>query len=169
MSWIGISPDEMKSYTKYINRQQPGYCGSYATAGLIHYALRQQGLSFEAILEALEEPIEKRFPYRGSLPWDIIWTLRELVTGSAYDVHWRLFSEMAVKESLSGKNPLPVIVGTMHPFSTYGNHWLLVYAYQEKSRNSLIYRAWDNHGKHAVEIPASQTTLGIYLTRGNFQ
>lgn len=164
--WQGLDSSDFRPYRRFINRQLPGICGSYAASVLVHYYARQVyqlDLNLQDLLAVLEASIDGRFPYPGSFPWDIVHGLNQFldIGGPA---RWTLFSESAVFKSLAADRPLPVIVGTSRLFcSPYGNHWVLVYGYGYGEAGKLYYRCYDNHGRYQAKIPASQTTVGIYL------
>lgn len=168
--WHGIEPKNMRPYRRYINREKPGFCGSYSAAVLVHYTIKHDRgyeLKMEGLLEAFKSRIDRNVLYKGSYVWDIVKTLEAFfMKDDDYHVNWHLVSESQVVEQLSKDKPLPLIVGTMKFLgSKYGNHWVLVYGYGYNSVGKLFYRAWDNHGKNQAIIAASQTLPCIWIER----
>ncbi|UUX33837.1 dihydrolipoamide dehydrogenase [Fundicoccus culcitae] len=166
--WHGLSMTEMKVYQPYVNRIKPGICGSYATAALIHYFIQKQynhSLNIADLIKILEPMIEYRYPYKGTLPWDLKAGINQLLPKEIpYQARYHLISNPIVLEQLSNENPLPVIVGTARILGNhYGNHWVLVYAYGYNNEGKLFYRAYDNHGRIGAVIPASQTFAAVWL------
>ncbi|XJS10098.1 dihydrolipoamide dehydrogenase [Aerococcaceae bacterium WGS1372] len=167
--WIGINPNIMRPYRKYINNEKPGYCGTYTVAVLLHYKMIQDyqvDLSMEELLGALKPLIDGRYFYKGTYPWDLTQGLRDFIDTEDYEAKWHLISNPIVVEQLSKKEANPVIVGTTKLLgSRYGNHWLVVYAYGYNDKGQLFYKAYDNHGKINSVIAASQTMAAVWLER----
>lgn len=167
--WQGINSKEMFPYRKYVNRELPGYCGTYSVAALVHFVIQQDrdyDLSVERLIQALKPRIDGRYIYKGTYPWDLIAGLKELMASEHYYPRWHLISNPIVVRELKKTTPYPVIVGTTKAFgSKYGNHWVLVYAFGYNEAGQLFYKAYDNHGKINAVIPASQTTAAIWLER----
>ncbi len=169
IEWHGISSSEMTFYRKYINRQLPGYCGTYVSAALIHYMVhsqRQYQLSMPKLLSALKGVIDLRLPYIGTYARDLVMGLNKLLSDDEYQAHWQYHRHRLIIDKLSEPNPLPVIVGTLSLLgSSYGNHWLLAYAFGYDARGKLYYKCYDNHGKIDAIIPASQIAVMVWLER----
>lgn len=167
--WVGISPKSMRQYRQYINKEKPGYCGTYTAAALLHFKVvqdRQLNLSMNELLDVLKPLVDGRYFYRGTYPWDLTKGLIDLIGNETYQAKWYLISNPVVVEQLSKQEPNPVIVGTTKFLgSRYGNHWLLVYAYGYNDQGQLFYKAYDNHGKINAVIAASQTMAAVWLDR----
>lgn len=165
--WIGISPKEMRQYRQFINREKPGYCGTYTAAALLHYRMLQDlqlDLSMEELLKVLKPLIDGRHFYKGTYPWDLTKGMLDVVGSEGYQAKWHLISNPVVVEELSKDPANPVIVGTTKVLgSRYGNHWVLVYAYGYNNQGKLFYKAYDNHGKINSVIAASQTMAAVWL------
>lgn len=167
--WTGIDQKLMKSYRKHINRELPGFCGTFSVAALVHYVIqqdRQISLSMDNLISALKPRIDGRFFYKGTYPWDLIGGLKDLMNSEGYYPRWHLISNPIVTSRLNQESPYPIIVGTTKAFgSKYGNHWLVVYAFGYNDAGQLFYKAYDNHGKINAVIPASQTMAAVWLER----
>ncbi len=169
IQWHGIPTKEMRPYRKYINRELPGYCGTYVSAVMIHYMVqsqRQYSLSMPLLLSALKGVVDLRLPYIGTYARDLVSGMNELLDEDIYQAHWRYHHRGFIQEKLNNTSPLPIIVGTLSLFgSSYGNHWLLAYAYGYNSDGKLYYKCYDNHGKIDAVIPASQLAVIVWLER----
>lgn len=159
----------MRLYRKFINKEQPGYCGTYTSAALLHYKMaddRQLDLSMTELLQVLKPLVDGRYFYKGTYPWDLTKGLTDLIGEDQYRARWHLISNPIVVEQLSKESANPVIVGTTSILGNrYGNHWVLVYAYGYNDKGQLFYKAYDNHGKINAVIAASQTMAAVWLER----
>lgn len=167
--WVGIESQAMKNYRPFINRELPGFCGSFASAALVHYVIfkdRDFEFSMDELISAIKPKVDGRHFYLGTYPWDLTAGLAELLEDDNYKSKWHIISDPIVTKKLAQDNPYPVIVGTTKAFgSKYGNHWVLVYAYGYNDSGQLFYKAYDNHGKYNAVIPASQTMAAVWLER----
>ncbi|MGY3724245.1 hypothetical protein SAMN05421767_10449 [Granulicatella balaenopterae] len=173
LEWIGINEDYFKCYQSYINREAPGYCGSYSAAALTHYILKNiehlEEVSMEKLLQTYRLMMEDVLLYPGTYLWDIARGLKEvLVKGFGYQIKSHIFCEKVVVEQLSKKDPLPVIVGTVAVLgSPYQNHWVVAYAYAKDSSGKLWFKIYDNHGHYKAIIPAIQTLRCCYVEKSS--
>lgn len=170
--WEGIEPSKFQQYRKYINKELPGYCGTYTAAALINYTIqedRQTDIPMESLLKALKAVIDLNLPYKGTYPWDLTYGLNKLLKDDqTYKARWHILSDPIVKKELNSKkaDPLPVIVGTNKLLgSRYLNHWVLAYQFGYNEEGKLFYRVYDNHGRTQAVIPASQTLAAVWLER----
>lgn len=166
--WHGLPMAAMKPYQKYVNRIKPGICGSYASAALIHYFVQEKyghQVDMDKLIKVLKPLIEDRYPYRGTFPWDLKSGINDFVPKPlSVKTRYHLISNPIVLDQLNKENPLPVIVGTSRILgNSYGNHWVLVYAYGYNEEGQLFYRAYDNHGRIGAVIPASQTLAAVWI------
>lgn len=167
-TWQGLEPKDFRQYRKFVNRIEPGICGTYASAALVHQVVQRErnyDLDMEQLLKVLEPVIDEAPWYKGTFAWDLVRGLNQLFSeDGSYRARYHLISNPVVVRELDKVNPLPVIVGTTRLFgSSYGNHWLLVYAYGYTDNGQLFYRAYDNHGRTQAVIPASQTLACVWL------
>lgn len=170
--WIGLKPTRFKKYQKWINREKPGICGTYVSAALLHDTFMNQynvDVSKEKLLAGLRAVVDDRFPYRGTFPWDLRLGLSYVVKDiPELSAKMSFISERKVVELLNREEPIPVAVGTAKLFdSKYKNHWLLVYAYGYNKEGKLYFKAYDNHGKYAAIVPASQTIGCVWIEKTN--
>ena len=169
--WQGIVEDDFKCYQPYINREAPGYCGSYSAAALTHYILTNiEGLeqvSMERLITSYRAMLEDVLIYPGTYLWDVKRGLRVILgKGFEYQVKSAIFCEKVVVEQLSKSEPLPVIIGTVGALgSSYQNHWAVAYAYARDSSGKLWFKIYDNHGKYKAVIPAIQTMRCCFVEK----
>lgn len=168
--WQGITPKNIRPYRKYVNREKPGFCGTYTAAVLVHYTIKHDRgyeLDMDKLITAFKPRIDQNPLYKGSYIWDIVKALQDFFAeDDSYQIKWHLVSESQALGQLKKESPLPLIVGTMKFLgSKYGNHWVLVYGYGYNEDGKLFYRAWDNHGKNQAIIAASQTLPCVWIER----
>lgn len=167
--WHGIPQNKMVPYRRYINREKPGFCGTYSAAALIHYMVKHErdyDMDMMRLLSALEGRIDRRGIYDGTYPFDVVNGLNDLLVDDEYLAHVRYRHRQLIIDELSKEEPLPVIIGTLSLFgSKYGNHWLLAYGYGYNENGQVFYKCYDNHGRISAVIPASQVGIVIWLER----
>lgn len=166
--WTGLKPTRFNKYRSWINNQKPGICGTYVSAVLLHDVyLHTYGLNVSktSLLTGLKTVIDETFAYRGTFPWDL-WHGLNVVLKYNPDYHARMsfIPDKKVVELLDRPDPLPVAVGTARLLgSSYKNHWVVVYAYGYDPNGKLYFKAYDNHGRSAAILPASQTFGCVWL------
>lgn len=167
VTWIGIDEQEMRPYQSYVNRKNPGICGAYAAAVLTDIVAKKMGVGIPDVATLIgdyEPIIEQLLPYPGSYYWDVQRGLNRFWKSAGVKSHFSLFSERVVCKLLNQQ--VPVIVGTSRLLgNSYGNHWVVVYAYAMDSHGKLWYKAYDNHGSIHAVIPAVQTLGAIWLSK----
>lgn len=166
--WIGIKPSCFMKYKGWINRHNPGICGTYCTSVLLHDAIYQKtkiSLSKEVLLAGMKTVVDDVMPYRGTFFWDLAHGLRRMLSHTKlWHVRMGILTERIVPSVLGSDNPKPVIVGTTKYLnSSYNNHWLVVYSYGYNEEGKLYFRGYDNHGRYKAIIPASQTIGCVWL------
>lgn len=167
--WQGIPQKDMVPYRRYVNREKPGFCGTYSAAALIHYLVKHQRnheIDMMRLLSALEGKIDRRSIYDGTYHFDVVNGLNDLLADDEYQAHVRYRHRKLIIDELSKEAPLPVIIGSLSLFgSKYGNHWLLAYSYGYNEDGQLFYKCYDNHGRINAVIPANQVGIAIRLER----
>lgn len=167
-AWTGIKASRFSKYRSWINDQKPGICGSYVSAVLLHDLYKQQygkDLSRTSLIEGLRSVIDETFGYRGTFPWDLKHGLNVVLKGNSdYNAKLSFIPDKVVVDLLSRANLMPIAVGTARLLgSPYHNHWVLVYAYGYNDDGKLFFKAYDNHGKSAAILPASQTFGCVWI------
>lgn len=164
--WIGISEERFKAYQNW--RTPSGYlCGTYAASVLLAYyqdyidekivpkTIRQknswQGQTLSHFLQAFIQPYD--FP---TTSLQVSHGLSKYFTMERLPLRARMTLiggwQRAVKRIDEGK---PVIVGVLKVLgSTYGNHWVVAYAYMETSEGKRFLKVHDNWGNYDQVIPA---------------
>ena len=168
--WTGLNPAAFREYRTWKNTENPGICGTYVSGALLHYLFKEEfdeKLEKETVIEGLRFPVDGALPYKGTFPWDL---KRGLDVALKKIPGWKtkigMIPDLAVVNELSKRNPLPIAVGTTSVLgSPYKNHWLLVYAFGYNDDGKLFFKAYDNHGRHAAIVPASQTFGFVKLVR----
>jgi len=168
--WHGLKPGAFRPYRQWINKENPGICGTYVSSALLHYLYRTQygeEISKDSLIEGLRFQIEKALPYKGTFPWDLKRGLNmALKKVPEWHAKMGFIPDVHVVKELSKENPLPVAVGTTAVLgSPYKNHWILVYAYGRNKEGKLFFKGYDNHGWHTAVVPASQTFGCVWLSR----
>ncbi|WP_051912444.1 hypothetical protein [Carnobacterium funditum] len=167
-NWTGLSSARFSEYRSWINNKKPGICGSYVCAVLLHDLYKQQygkPLSKTILMDGLKSIVDETFAYRGTFPWDLRHGLNLALKGNPnYFAKMSFIPDNKVVELLNKSNPIPIAVGTARLLgSSYQNHWVLVYAYGYNEEGKLFFKAYDNHGKSAAILPASQTFGCVWL------
>lgn len=167
-SWTGLKATRFSQYRSWINNKKPGVCGSYVCAVLLHDLYKHQyekDLSKTVLMDGLKSVIDEMFGYPGTFPWDLRYGLNFVLKDNPdYDARMSFIPDKIVVEMLNKPDPMPVAVGTARLLgSPYKNHWVLVYAYGYNKDGKLYFKAYDNHGKSAAILPASQTIGCIWL------
>ncbi|KAA9232508.1 MULTISPECIES: hypothetical protein [Aerococcus] len=165
--WKGLDPKAFNRYRSWKNSSNPGICGSYCCSVLVHYhTLKDTGVDLDkdTLVAGFKEIVDDKRPYRGSFIWDIALALSMFCENMPYQVKAGLLTEINLPD-LIDQGYGPFIVGLQKPLkSSYGNHWIVVYAYKYNPAGQLIYLAYDNQGRSQVEVPASQSLTYCYLT-----
>ncbi|MFV0557869.1 MAG: hypothetical protein ACK5MW_04435 [Enterococcus sp.] len=164
--WIGISATQFKKYQDW--KTPAGYlCGTYASAVLLAYY--NDHLDEEMIPRHVRYPNSRR---PGALP-DILRGYIQplglptlgLQVGhgisqyfASYKLPYRARTttigawQRSTKRIRAGK---PVILGLLKVLgSSYGNHWVVAYAYLETASGERFYKIHDNWGEYQKVIPA---------------
>lgn len=166
--WTGLPSSRFRKYRGWINKENPGVCGTYCSAVLLHDAVYQKSrknLNKQILLKGMQSVVDGFMPYKGTFIWDLAYGLKKMLKNiSFWKVRVGFIPEKIIPTILGGKYPTPIIVGTtLFLNSAYKNHWLLVYAYGYNSKGKLYFKAYDNHGKFDAIVPASQTINCIWL------
>ncbi|AMB93338.1 dihydrolipoamide dehydrogenase [Aerococcus sanguinicola] len=166
--WQGLPADRFAKYRSWINREEPGICGSYVTAALVHdRVLADTGRALDPgrLLGASQELVDDKHLHKGTFIWNIYSGLDSLLGPQGYRVKVGLFSEVKVPDLMAAGYG-PFIVGTAGLLgSPYGNHWLLAYAYRYNDQGDLEFRCYDNHGQSQAVLPAKYCFSYAYLER----
>lgn len=166
--WHGLKPSRFAKYRSWINSGNPGICGTYCSAVLVHDAVLHKykhSLDKDTLLAGLLTVVDEFLPYKGTFFWDVQHGLKSLLADIPdWTVKAGLITEKIVPALLDRPDPVPVIVGTTRLFnSKYKNHWVVVYAYGYNEDGKLFYKAYDNHGRYQAILPASQTIGCVWL------
>ncbi|MGB3159843.1 MAG: dihydrolipoamide dehydrogenase [Carnobacterium sp.] len=170
LSWTGLKSARYNKYRSWINNKKPGICGSYVCAVLLHDLYQHQygrDLTKERLLNGLKAVIDDTLAYKGTFPWDLRHGLNYVLKDNPdYSAKMHFVPDNKVVELLDKPDPIPVAVGTARILgSPYKNHWVLVYAYAYDREGKLFFKAYDNHGKSAAVLPASQTFGCVWLEK----
>lgn len=172
IQWKGLSEKRFQKYRPWINRENPGQCGTYVSAVLLDdYLRREKDIKFtkKRLLEGLRSVVDDLMPYKGTFYWDLTYGLNYMLKGiPEVKAKYHLIPDKKVVEILEGENPNPVIVGTLGLLnSSYKNHWVVAYAYGYDEAGDLFFKCYDNHGQYRAVIPASQTFACVWLEEKN--
>ncbi|MHC5269615.1 hypothetical protein ACYSNO_10585 [Enterococcus sp. LJL98] len=163
--WHGLPEERFKTYRHWITPK--GYlCGTYASIVLLAY---YQDFIDESLIPAFIRRKNSRevqplasflqlFIQRQGLPtvaWQVAHGLSRFFHYQQNPLRGRATMlggwQRVVKRIDQGK---PVIVGVNRLLgSTYGNHWLVAYAYLETPSGKRYLKVHDNWGNHAAVIP----------------
>lgn len=166
--WIGLPSSRFRKYRGWINKVNPGVCGTYCSAVLLHDAIYQKNkvnLNKQTLLNGMQSVVDGFMPYKGTFIWDLAYGLKKMLRDTSFwNVKTGLIPDKIIPAILGSEHPVPVIVGTtLFLNSAYKNHWLLVYAFGYNSTGKLYFKAYDNHGKFDAVVPASQTMNCVWL------
>lgn len=164
--WIGLSEEQ---FFRYKNWTTPsGYlCGTYASAVFLAYY--QDYMDFKIIPSTIRKPRQKdnqllvrhlqRYIQPHGLPtlsWQVAHGISRFTQRA--DTEYRARATMlggwqrACKRINQGQ---PVILGILKVLgSTYGNHWVVAYAYSETRDGKRFFKVHDNWGSYNRVIPA---------------
>lgn len=165
--WIGLESRDFYPYRHWITPS--GYlCGTYAAATLLAYyqdhidptilpvSLRQPGSpDGQTLVDFLHLTVQPHgLP---TLPFQVAHGMGRLfrLFQRPYRARTTQFGgwQRVTKRLQAGK---PVILGLMKAKgSTYGNHWVVAYAYQETAAGERYFKVHDNWGGYDQVIPAS--------------
>lgn len=166
--WQGLPTERFAKYRRWINREEPGICGSYVTAVLVHDRVFEdtgQNLDKDLLLGASQELVDDNHLHKGTFIWNIYSGLDSLLGPQGYRVRLGLFPEVHVPKLMQAGYG-PFVLGTAGLLgSPYGNHWLLAYAYRYNDQGDLEFRCYDNHGKSQAILPAKYGFAYAYLER----
>lgn len=163
--WHGLPEERFKAYRHWTTPK--GYlCGTYASSVLLAYyqdyideglipafIRRKHNRDVRALANFLQLFIQRHgFP---TLAWQVAHGLSSYFSHNQIKLRGRATIlggwQRAVKRIDQGK---PVIVGVNQLLgSTYGNHWVVAYAYQETIEGERFFKVHDNWGNHAAVIP----------------
>lgn len=174
--WVGL-PEER--FEKYQNWKTPsGYlCGTYATAVLLaYYQDYRQEFTLPERIRVKDSPDESVLidllrayiqPLgMPTIPLQVSQGLSRFLKamGEAQCARGTLLGswQRATKRIRQGK---PVLVGLLKGLgSTYGNHWVVAYAYFESTTGERYYKVHDNWGNAKKIIPVSWTNGTVSLS-----
>lgn len=165
--WIGIPEERFARYRHW--KTPSGYlCGTYATAVFLAYyqdyidkeilsekLRRKNTTQNQPLVDMLQVMIQRHgLP---TLPLQVGHGLSKFF--DFYKLPYRARTttfggwHRAVKRIDQGK---PVVIGLLKGLgSTYGNHWVVAYAYKETADGKRYLKVHDNWGNHHKVIPAS--------------
>ncbi|HCE13300.1 C39 family peptidase [Enterococcus sp.] len=166
-TWQGIPEERFRLYRQWVTPS--GYlCGTYAAAVFLAYY--QDHIDASIIPQAFRKKNQRDLtavtaflrlviqPHGlPTISWQVAHGL------SRYFAHFQLPYrgratmvggwQRACKRIDQGK---PVIIGILKPLgSTYGNHWVVAYAYLENDKGERFFKVHDNWGNYRKVIPAS--------------
>ncbi|HCS30294.1 MAG: hypothetical protein ACTH87_00645 [Enterococcus italicus] len=164
--WHGIAQERFKRYEKWINTDGQ-LCGSYAAAVFLAYLqdyeppfhlprfVRQMdsadGENLVHYLRLFIQPLGL-----ATIPLQVSWGISRFCRYVDQPYWARLTPiggwERTVKRIDQG---LPLIVGLNKKLgSTYGNHWVVAYAYGEDQTGKRWVKVHDNWGNYRAVVPA---------------
>lgn len=176
-SYTGISETRFTRYNNWINHNST--CGTYATAILLAYlddyvnnkyvpasVRTQNSTSPGTLINVLTPLIDGRTNYTGTYPDDLYMGTRQYFInyGISY-VHDFGGSTFSTAKTVinSGR---PIVIGLLQALgSSYGNHWVTAYQYEDGSLLNDYYKVIDNHGNYHAIISVGWT-YGFYKITG---
>ena len=165
--WHGIDSERFKRYRHW--KTPKGYlCGTYAASVLVAYyqdyldetmvptfIRRKNSRDVQTLASVLQIFVQ----YHGlpTISWQVAHGLSRFFSYYDYPISGRATYlggwQRAVKRIDQGK---PVIIGVNRFFgSTYGNHWVVAYAYLEDEQGNRFFKVHDNWGSHEANIPVN--------------
>lgn len=165
--WHGLDAARFKRY-RYWTTPQGYLCGTYAASVLLAYyqdyvddtmipafIRRKNATNVQTLASVLQLFIQKHGLPTVSL--QVAHGLSSFFRFYDYPMSGRATYvggwQRAVKRISEGK---PVIVGVNRLLgSTYGNHWVVAYAYMEDESGKRFLKVHDNWGNHEANIPVS--------------
>lgn len=164
--WTGLDEQRFRTYKSWINKGNPGICGTYCAAVLTHFTVLRDTnhwMSKSGLIDAFKKVVDDYHLHSGTFYWNVEAGLNMVFNYENYRAKSGLVPDIEVPK-LIDQYQSPVIVGTLKWLgSTYKNHWLLVYAYAYDEQNDLYFKAYDNHGRYNAVIPTKQTNAYVYL------
>lgn len=164
--WTGLDEKTFRPYKSWINKGSPGICGTYCAAVLTHFTVLRDTnhwMAKDKLIAAFKKVVDDYHLHRGTFYWNVEAGLNSIFNFENYRAKSGLLPDIEVPK-LIDRYQSPVIVGTLKYLgSAYKNHWLLVYAYAYDEMNELYFKAYDNHGRYNVVIPAKETNAYVYL------
>lgn len=164
--WHGLPEERFKAYRYW--RTPEGYlCGTYASSVLLAYYqdyidetiiptfIRQKKTTDVKTLAAFLQLFIQRHGLPTIAP-QVAHGLSRFFSYNSKNIRGRATMiggwQRAIKRINQGK---PVIIG-INQFlgSTYGNHWVVAYAYMETAAGERYFKVHDNWGGYQVQIPA---------------
>lgn len=164
--WHGLPEERFKAYRNW--RTPRGYlCGTYAASVLLAYYqdyvdeqmipsfIRQKKATDGATLAAFLQLFIQRYGMP-TIAFQVAHGVSSFLGRYQQNVRSRATMiggwQRAVKRIDQGK---PVIIGLNKLCgSTYGNHWVVAYAYKETATGERYFKVHDNWGSYCAVIPA---------------
>ncbi|UJF16504.1 hypothetical protein LZ578_05210 [Jeotgalibaca sp. MA1X17-3] len=78
--WIGLPSSRFRKYRGWINKVNPGICGTYSSAVLLHDAVYQKtkrSLKRDSLLKGMQTVVDDFMPYKGTFIWDVAYGLKK--------------------------------------------------------------------------------------------
>lgn len=173
--WHGLPEERFELYQNW--RTPSGYlCGTYAASVLLAYY--QDYLDSAVIPRYIRQKLSgdgetlanflRLFVQRYGLPtiaWQVAHGISCFFNHHGYPVQARATMiggwQRSVKRIDQGK---PLIIGLNQLLgSTYGNHWVVAYAYMETSQGERYLKIHDNWGNYRAVIPAKWVNATVSL------
>ena len=173
--WHGLPEERFELYQNW--RTPSGYlCGTYAASVLLAYY--QDYLDSAVIPRYIRQKLSgdgetlanflRLFVQRHGLPtiaWQVAHGISCFFKHHGYPVQARATMiggwQRSVKRIDQGK---PLIIGLNQLLgSTYGNHWVVAYAYMETSQGERYLKIHDNWGNYRAVIPAKWVKATVSL------
>lgn len=164
--WQGIDETKFYPYRRWINTKG-SLCGSYAAAVLLaYYQDHRTELTLpQYIRKPFDEEVENLVSYLRLFiqPFGFSTVALQVSSGISNFCHyvgetlWARSTPVGgitrIKKRLDQQKP--VIVGLNRLLgSTYGNHWVVAYAYRLDEQGACFLKVHDNWGDYRKEIPA---------------
>lgn len=173
--WHGLPEERFELYQNW--RTPSGYlCGTYAASVLLAYY--QDYLDSAVIPRYIRQKLSgdgetlanflRLFVQRHGLPtiaWQVAHGISCFFNHHGYPVQARATMiggwQRSVKRIDQGK---PLIIGLNQLLgSTYGNHWVVAYAYMETNQGERYLKIHDNWGNYRAVIPAKWVNATVSL------
>lgn len=184
--WIGISSQDFKLYTDWINRD--GTCGMLSATVLLAYY--QDQIESHIVHRRLREPFSKEYQtlyevmltyvktlmIQGTIAPDITIGLNRYFRDYGvntklnyeFKARFKLLTTFGIMRALlDSKVPKPGIVGLFKWLGSpknYLNHWVVAYSYRIENHQKY-YQVHDNHGRYNAVVNVNWTSSVIRLSR----
>jgi len=179
LAYVGMTESRFSRYNSSSWINYDGTCGTYATAIMLAYlddyindkyipsAIRSRNSALPgSLISTLKPLIDGRTNYTGTYPDDLyMGTLQFFSDNGISVVHDFGGSTFSTAKTVinSGR---PIAIGLLTILgSSYGDHWVTAYQYEDGSLLNDYYKVVDNHGNYIAIISVGWTN-GFYKITG---